>query len=140
MTPKWFPVFALAGALLSFSVCVAGIRWYVNKSRRVKAAYPSKKLAWDQAMACWARSYYCFRDDVVFDPDNGETCRPQALKRFLYAHTGIPDPDGALAAAQTALDADTFDRAWTTGRSLSPQAAVTWGLQAIHAPEPQMSG
>jgi tetratricopeptide (TPR) repeat protein len=47
--------------------------------------------------------------------------------------------DGALAAAQTALDADTFDRAWTTGRSLSPQAAVTWGLQAIHAPEQQMS-
>jgi tetratricopeptide (TPR) repeat protein len=34
----------------------------------------------------------------------------------------------ALAAAQAALPADAFDAAWTSGRSLSPQAAVTWGL------------
>ncbi len=41
----------------------------------------------------------------------------------------------ACAEAQAALDADVFDAAWATGRSLSPQAAVTWGLQAIHMSE-----
>ena len=44
------------------------------------------------------------------------------------------DFGAALAAAQTALAADAFDAAWTAGRSLSPQAAVTWGLYAIHMP------
>ncbi|HSN73862.1 MAG TPA: tetratricopeptide repeat protein [Anaerolineae bacterium] len=45
------------------------------------------------------------------------------------------DFERALAASQTTLDADTFDGAWTTGRSLSPQAAVAWGLQAIQVSE-----
>lgn len=45
------------------------------------------------------------------------------------------DFDRTRAAAQAALDADVFDAAWATGRSLSPQAAVTWGLQAIHMSE-----
>jgi len=29
------------------------------------------------------------------------------------------------------LDADTFEAAWATRRTLCPQAAVTWGLHAI---------
>jgi predicted ATPase/DNA-binding XRE family transcriptional regulator len=45
------------------------------------------------------------------------------------------DFDAALAAAQAAVDADAFDAAQAAGRSLSPQAAVTWGLQAIHVSE-----
>jgi predicted ATPase len=45
------------------------------------------------------------------------------------------DFDAALAAAQAALDADAFEAAQTAGRSLSPQAAVTWGLHAIHVLE-----
>jgi hypothetical protein len=45
------------------------------------------------------------------------------------------DFDRTLAAAQAALDADVFGAAWATGRSLSPQAAVTWGLHAIHVSE-----
>jgi tetratricopeptide (TPR) repeat protein len=45
------------------------------------------------------------------------------------------DFERALAASQTALDADTFEGAWATGRSLSPHAAVARGLQAIHVSE-----
>lgn len=44
------------------------------------------------------------------------------------------DFDGALAAAQTILTPGAFEVAWTAGRSLSPQTAVTWGLQAIRVP------
>jgi tetratricopeptide (TPR) repeat protein len=42
------------------------------------------------------------------------------------------DFDAMQAAAQDALPAGAFDAAWATGRELSPQAAVTWGLHAIH--------
>lgn len=45
------------------------------------------------------------------------------------------DFDVVLAAAQAALDPGAFESAWTSGRALSPQAAVTWGLQAIHVSE-----
>ena len=45
------------------------------------------------------------------------------------------DYEGVLAATQAALDSDAFESAWATGRSLSPQTAVTWGLQAIRISE-----
>ncbi|HMN14248.1 MAG TPA: hypothetical protein PKD55_18180 [Bellilinea sp.] len=36
-------------------------------------------------MARWAGLYYCFRDDIVFDPETGEWCHPADLHEFLYA-------------------------------------------------------
>jgi predicted ATPase/transcriptional regulator with XRE-family HTH domain len=48
------------------------------------------------------------------------------------------DFDRTQAAAQAVLDADAFEAAWATGRELSPQAAVTWGLHAIHVSEQPM--
>ncbi len=80
-------LFALVLALIFIGICSLGIRWYIRKQQRVRKEYPAKKRAWDQAMARWNRSYYCFRDDIVFDPDNDESCRPQDLQQFLYAHT-----------------------------------------------------
>jgi tetratricopeptide (TPR) repeat protein len=49
------------------------------------------------------------------------------------------DFDRVLAAARANLAADAFEPAWTTGRSLSPQYAVSWGLEAIHVSEPVQS-
>ena len=48
------------------------------------------------------------------------------------------DFDRALIAAQNVLVADAFEDAWATGRSLGPQSAVVWGLQAIRASKQQM--
>jgi transcriptional regulator with XRE-family HTH domain/tetratricopeptide (TPR) repeat protein len=45
------------------------------------------------------------------------------------------DFDRTRAAAHSAFPAGAFDAAWATGRELSPQAAVTWGLHAIHVLE-----
>lgn len=45
------------------------------------------------------------------------------------------DFDQTLAEARAALDAATFANAWAAGQSLGPQAAVTWGLQAIRVAE-----
>ena len=101
MTPTWLLVSSPQGwisvlGIVGVALCLTflfiglgalGFRWYINKNKQVQLEYPAKKRAWDQAMARWNRSYYCFRDDVVFDPDNGESCRPQDLNQFLYAHT-----------------------------------------------------
>lgn len=42
---------------------------------------------WQMAKDRWDRLYYCFRDDLVFDPETGETCRTETLQQFLYANT-----------------------------------------------------
>lgn len=31
----------------------------------------------------WSHLYYCFRDDIIFDPQTGETCQPESLREFL---------------------------------------------------------
>jgi hypothetical protein len=79
---------ALAGVLvclLSLGVGILIIRWYVKKFREARANHPLTRAAWESAIQRWERSYYCNRDDVVFDPDTGRTCQPQGLKLFLYA-------------------------------------------------------
>ena len=71
--------------LLCLGVGILIIRWYVRKFREARANYPLTRAAWESAIQRWERSYYCSRDDVVFDPDTGRSCQPQGLKQFLYA-------------------------------------------------------
>ena len=57
---------------------------YLGIARR-KAKYAAEKPPWDRAIEKHRRLYFCFRDDIVFDPKTGETCQPQALIKFLYS-------------------------------------------------------
>lgn len=50
-----------------------------------KERLATERVLWKQAMARWAGLYYCFRDDIVFDPETGEWCHPADLHKFLYA-------------------------------------------------------
>lgn len=75
----------MLGLSLLMAVGIAGLWWYFRKHNERKAEYPTEKLAWDKAMARWGTSYFYSRDDVVFDPATGETCRPQEMKQFLDA-------------------------------------------------------
>ena len=45
----------------------------------------AERALWEQAMTRWVGLYYCFRDDIVFDPETGESCHPADLHEFLYA-------------------------------------------------------
>ncbi|MGB6882371.1 MAG: hypothetical protein WBD86_03705 [Microgenomates group bacterium] len=38
----------------------------------------------------WERLYYCFRDDIVFDPKTGESCQPEELEQFLHSKVVVP--------------------------------------------------
>jgi hypothetical protein len=50
-----------------------------------EAEYRREKSAWDVAIQIYRRLYYCFRDDILFDPGTGATCAPSRLKEYLYS-------------------------------------------------------
>ncbi len=54
---------------------------YSKEKERVAA----ERVVWERAIARWNCLYYCFRDDIVFDPETGEWCDPAQLHEFLYA-------------------------------------------------------
>jgi hypothetical protein len=59
----------------------------VNRYEKAKLQYSLEKSNWDIAMEKWNRSYFCDRDHIVFDPENGTTCDPTDLQKFLYNST-----------------------------------------------------
>jgi hypothetical protein len=40
--------------------------------------------SWHKANTRWDASYYCYRDDIVFDPQTGKECKIQNFNNFLY--------------------------------------------------------
>lgn len=44
-------------------------KYYLRK----KAEYLTKLPIWEAGMERWNTLYYCFRDDIIFDPSTGET-------------------------------------------------------------------
>jgi len=65
-----------------------GIKFYSKKDKekknRIKAAYYEKKTQWDAAIKKYNRSYYCFRDGIVYDPESDDMGKPESLSEFLY--------------------------------------------------------
>jgi len=60
--------------------------------RVVQGDLASQKLypAWDRALANWHRLYYCSRDDVVFDPQEGKAISDKALQTLLAVEAAEP--------------------------------------------------
>lgn len=57
-----------------------------------RARYSVEKPAWEQSMTKYHRSYYCSRDFIVFDPETGDTAKPDDLHPFLCrAHASASD-------------------------------------------------
>jgi len=42
-----------------------------------------EEQTWKRKISMWNAAYYCFRDDLVFDPNTGETWPPQSFSNFL---------------------------------------------------------
>ena len=59
-----------------------------KKKAREEVRYSEEKLIWDKLMQKWDRLYYCHKHDIVFDPENGESCAPSLLKEFLNQSRG----------------------------------------------------
>ena len=55
-----------------------------DMKKKNEKAYEKEKALWDEAIARWGRSYYCFRDHVVFDSETGARVPPEKLDELLY--------------------------------------------------------
>lgn len=76
-----------------FSCFCAVLLWFLlkeakkEKDRREKEIvikFATEKSSWENAMVKWNRLYYCHRDGIVFDIENGETYEPTQIKEFVY--------------------------------------------------------
>ncbi len=80
-------------ATVAFFALSAVLGWYALKKDKKKRAreqvrYATERPAWEAAMSRYARLYFCFRDNLVFDPTTGETSAPESLTSFVYARGG----------------------------------------------------
>jgi len=71
-------------ALILVGVCVIALPIAYYKKEQVRVA-AQEEPAWEESMRKWQRLYYCFRDDLVFDSQTGETCQPDSLTEFLHS-------------------------------------------------------
>ena len=55
-----------------------------EKKERLKSDYYQKKTQWDAAIQKYNRSYFCFRDGIIYDPETGDIGKLDSLMEFLY--------------------------------------------------------
>ena len=65
--------------------------FFIDRNQRVNSEkkYKEYKPAWDRAIKRWERLYYCYRDDIIFDPKYGDTCPPKLINSFVFSSSSI---------------------------------------------------
>ena len=77
-----FWTFALGGLFVIFVILSL---WANSRERkRYRIAHP----LWEAAIRNWVRLYYCLRDDIVFDPDSGNTSSAATMDHLLLEDAG----------------------------------------------------
>ncbi len=51
---------------------------------RKRADDLQRKEEYKKALSCYDRLFYCYRDDLVFDPKTGKSCPPSQMNTLLY--------------------------------------------------------
>jgi len=59
------------------------------QARRMEA-YQDAMARWQGAAVVWERLYYCHRDGMVFDPEDGASLAPSAVVGHCYARGALP--------------------------------------------------
>jgi len=76
---------ALCFCLVLFGILLREANKEKNKrAKEIDIKFAVEKSSWEKAMVKWNRLYYCHRDGIVFDTENGETCQPTQIKEFVY--------------------------------------------------------
>lgn len=82
----------VASVFIFFCFCAA-LLWFLLKEakkekdkreKEIDIKFTAEKSSWENAMVKWNRLYYCHRDGIVLDVENGETCQPTQIKEFIY--------------------------------------------------------
>lgn len=84
-------VFPLLGAVL----LVAGLRTLriaTANETTWRANFEDRLAAWTRATEKWNRTYYCFRDDIVFDPESGDSAPVDSFATYLVINSSRSRP------------------------------------------------
>jgi len=57
---------------------------HYSRTRKVAAALTEP---WREAYLIWSRLWYCFDEDLVFDPKTGESVKPEAMREVLLHYS-----------------------------------------------------
>jgi len=63
---------------------ILGIMAKTKHDNKEQARIDEEEPLWKSAMEVWNRLYFCYRDDIVFDPDTKSSCQPQDVRNFCY--------------------------------------------------------
>ena len=66
------------GGLILFK-CIS-----VSKKKNGDKNYKIEKRLWDKAIAKWNRSYFCHRDDIIFDTESQEFSHLEKFQEYLF--------------------------------------------------------
>ncbi len=79
------------GCMVTSAVVALSLPFFLHRHKKAiseaTAKYEKDVSAWGAAMEKYRRSYYCSRDDIVFDPEEGTFCDPSQLTRYLYSNS-----------------------------------------------------
>lgn len=82
--PKAFPLLVILFAV-SFTTYLILRRPILSRYYEQKTQVQQEKDKIERAVSCWMRSYYCVRDQGVFDPKTGRFASLDELKDFFSA-------------------------------------------------------
>lgn len=75
---------ATIGILLVIALTINKYKKTVSSHKKLQKKYLDELSKWKVAMQKWNHSYYCERDDIVFNPETSETTSPTNLTKYLY--------------------------------------------------------
>lgn len=75
----WSSLFIILLFALSIGIPVYAYRRDKKSKIQGDKKYFQDMKKWKNIINPWNRYYYCFRDDIIFDPETGKSCPPQQL-------------------------------------------------------------
>lgn len=73
--------------IIAFGACLAYYVIYflalTEETPRIESEYRKEMQIWNSKISRWDRLYYCYRNDIVFDPDTGKSASAEQLSSLL---------------------------------------------------------
>jgi hypothetical protein len=79
----YFAIFGCVPIFLAFGVAVFIFTVQGKVDRKDAVEYSTDHPRWQKAIEKWDTLYFCYRDEIVFDPATQEICQPDDLRAFI---------------------------------------------------------
>lgn len=83
----WRGLLMFLGGMIWVILLIYWNKKLIEKRVKLKIKYKEEMEKWERAKKKHGRLrlYYCYRDDIVFDPENGEHFPPDDLMEYFYS-------------------------------------------------------